>query len=179
MMLNLLFRYTRCPRGGDSDNISDRARNLLYQMAPGQPKFNACQFLWNGIIICSHTSSSGCHYGPNHAASSPPSRQIAVSPPPNPVVWPPSSRSRQCRVGQGRGALAPPCRSYYGRHRPPPDRSWSVRHRPLLARASTDAATPLPSLFATVVSPADGSSSVVGNPAALPAATSPIVSFSA
>jgi hypothetical protein len=63
-MLNLLFRYTLCPRGGDSDNISHRARNLLYQMAPGQPKFNACHFLWHEIIICSHTSSSGCHYAP-------------------------------------------------------------------------------------------------------------------
>jgi hypothetical protein len=63
-MLNLLFRYTLCPRGGDSDNISHRARNLLYQMAPGQPKFNVRHFLWNEIIICSHTSSSGCHYAP-------------------------------------------------------------------------------------------------------------------
>jgi hypothetical protein len=63
-MLNLLFRYTLCPRGGDSDNISHRAINLLYQMAPDQPKFNACHFLWNEIIICSHTSSSGCHYAP-------------------------------------------------------------------------------------------------------------------
>jgi hypothetical protein len=44
-MLNLLFRYTLTPRGGESDNISHRARNLLYQMAPGQPKFNACHFL--------------------------------------------------------------------------------------------------------------------------------------
>jgi hypothetical protein len=33
-------------------------------MAPGQPKFNACHFLWHEIIICSHTSSSGCHYAP-------------------------------------------------------------------------------------------------------------------
>jgi hypothetical protein len=31
-------------------------------MAPGQPKFNACHFLWHEIIICSHTLSSGCHY---------------------------------------------------------------------------------------------------------------------
>jgi hypothetical protein len=63
-MLNLLFRYTLCPRGDDSDNISHRARNLLYQMAPGQPKFNVCHFLCTEIIICSHTSSSGCHYAP-------------------------------------------------------------------------------------------------------------------
>jgi hypothetical protein len=63
-MLNLLFRYTLCPRGGDSDNISHRARNLLYQMALGQPKFNVCHFLWHEIIIYSHTSSSGCHYAP-------------------------------------------------------------------------------------------------------------------
>jgi hypothetical protein len=63
-MLNLLFRYTLCPIGGDFDNISHRARNLHYQMAPGQPKFNAIHFLWNDIIICSHTSSIGCHYAP-------------------------------------------------------------------------------------------------------------------
>jgi hypothetical protein len=31
-------------------------------MAPGQLKFNACHFLWHEIIICSHTSFSGCHY---------------------------------------------------------------------------------------------------------------------
>jgi hypothetical protein len=43
-MLNLLFWYTLCPSGGDSNNISHRARNLLYQMAPGQPKFNVCHF---------------------------------------------------------------------------------------------------------------------------------------
>jgi hypothetical protein len=34
-MLNRFFRYTLTPRGGDSDNISHRDRNLLYQMAPG------------------------------------------------------------------------------------------------------------------------------------------------
>jgi hypothetical protein len=63
-MLNLLFRHTLTPRGGDSDNISHRDRNLLYQMAPGQPKSNACHFLWDEISICSYTSSSGCHYAP-------------------------------------------------------------------------------------------------------------------
>jgi hypothetical protein len=63
-MLNLLFMYTLCPRSGDSNNISHRARNLLYQIAPSQPKFNVCHFLWNEIIICSHTSSSRCHYAP-------------------------------------------------------------------------------------------------------------------
>jgi hypothetical protein len=61
-MVSLLFRYTLTLRGGDSDNISHIARNLLYQMAPGQPQFNACHFLWNEIIICSYNSYSGCHY---------------------------------------------------------------------------------------------------------------------
>jgi hypothetical protein len=63
-MVNLLFRYTPTPRGGDSDNISHSARNLLYQMALGQPQFNACHFLWQEITICSYTSSSGSHYAP-------------------------------------------------------------------------------------------------------------------
>jgi hypothetical protein len=83
-MLNLLFRYTLTPRGGDSDNISHRARNLLYQMAPGQPQFNACHFLWNEIILCSYTSSSGCNYAPyifmlvKHATRTPFMRSIIL-----------------------------------------------------------------------------------------------------
>ena len=35
-LLNTLFRFTLTPRGGDSDNISHRAKNLLVQMAPAQ-----------------------------------------------------------------------------------------------------------------------------------------------
>ena len=38
-LLNTLFRFTLTPRGGDSDNISYRANNLLVQMAPGKRKF--------------------------------------------------------------------------------------------------------------------------------------------
>jgi hypothetical protein len=38
-MLNTLFRFTLTPRGGDSDKISSRAKNLLAQMAPDHPKF--------------------------------------------------------------------------------------------------------------------------------------------
>ena len=38
-LLNTLFHFTLTPRGGDSDNISHRAKNLLVQMAPGKCKF--------------------------------------------------------------------------------------------------------------------------------------------
>ena len=34
-LLNTLFWFTLTPRGGDSDNISSRAKNLLAQMALG------------------------------------------------------------------------------------------------------------------------------------------------
>jgi hypothetical protein len=63
-MMNQLFCFTICPRGGDSNNISHRARNLLFQMAPPNPRFNVCDYLWSEIIICSYTASSGCHFAP-------------------------------------------------------------------------------------------------------------------
>ena len=63
-LLNTLFRFTLTPRGGDSDNISHRAKNLLAQMAPGRCKFAVMEFIWNEIIACSSDSSSACHYAP-------------------------------------------------------------------------------------------------------------------
>ena len=41
-LLNTLFRFTLTPRGGDSDNISHRAKNLLVQMAP--EKAQVCSY---------------------------------------------------------------------------------------------------------------------------------------
>jgi hypothetical protein len=35
-LLNQLFCYTLCPKGGDSDNISNMSKNLIARMAPGQ-----------------------------------------------------------------------------------------------------------------------------------------------
>jgi hypothetical protein len=43
--------------------ISKYARNVLFQMAPSQPQFNACHYLWSEIIECSHKGSA-CHYAP-------------------------------------------------------------------------------------------------------------------
>jgi hypothetical protein len=63
-MLNTLFRFTLTPRGGDSDKISSRAKNLLAQMAPDRPKFAIMEFIWHEIIACSSNSSSACHYAP-------------------------------------------------------------------------------------------------------------------
>ena len=63
-LFNTLLRFTLTPRGGDSDNISHRAKNLLVQMAPGKPKFAVMEFVWNEIIGCSYDSSSVCHYAP-------------------------------------------------------------------------------------------------------------------
>ena len=63
-LLNTLFRFTLTPRGGDSDNISHRAMNLLVQMAPGKRKFAVMEFIWNEIISYSSDSSSECHYAP-------------------------------------------------------------------------------------------------------------------
>jgi hypothetical protein len=34
-LLNQLFRFTLCPKGGDSDNISNMSKNLIARMAPG------------------------------------------------------------------------------------------------------------------------------------------------
>ena len=63
-LLNTLFRFTLTPRGGDSDNISYRAKNLLVQMAPGKPKFAVMEFIWNEIVTCALDPSSACHYTP-------------------------------------------------------------------------------------------------------------------
>ena len=63
-LFNTWFRFTLTPRGGDSDNISSRAKNLLAQMAPGRPKFVVMEFIWNEIITCSSDSSSACYYAP-------------------------------------------------------------------------------------------------------------------
>ena len=63
-LFNTLFRFTLTPRGGDSDNISHRAKNLLAQMAPGKPKFAVMEFIWNEILECSYDSTSACHYAP-------------------------------------------------------------------------------------------------------------------
>jgi hypothetical protein len=63
-MLNTLFRFTLTPRGGDSDKISSRAKNLLAQMAPDRPKFAVMEFIWHEIIACSSDPSSACHYAP-------------------------------------------------------------------------------------------------------------------
>ena len=49
-LLNTLFHFTLTPRGGDSDNISNRAKNLLVQMAHGKRKFAVMEFIWNEII---------------------------------------------------------------------------------------------------------------------------------
>ena len=63
-LLNTLFWFTLTPRGGDTDNISHRAKNLLAQMAPGRRKVAVMEFIWNEIIACSSDSSSACHYAP-------------------------------------------------------------------------------------------------------------------
>jgi len=44
-LLNILFRFTLTPRGGDSDNISHRVKNLLVQIAPGKRKFAVMEFI--------------------------------------------------------------------------------------------------------------------------------------
>ena len=44
-LLNTLFRFTLTPRGGDSDNISHRVKNLLVQIAPGKRKFAVMEFI--------------------------------------------------------------------------------------------------------------------------------------
>jgi hypothetical protein len=62
-LMYLLFHNTLCPRGGNSDKISKYAHNILFQMAPNQPQFNACHYLWSEIIACSYQGSA-CHYAP-------------------------------------------------------------------------------------------------------------------
>jgi hypothetical protein len=39
-LLNQLFRYTLCPKTGDSDNISNMFKNLLARMAPNTNEFS-------------------------------------------------------------------------------------------------------------------------------------------
>ena len=63
-LLDTLFRFALTPRGGDSDNISHRAKNLLVQMALGKRKFAVMEFIWNEIISYSSDSSSVYHYAP-------------------------------------------------------------------------------------------------------------------
>ena len=63
-LLNQLFRFTMTPRGGDSENISHWAKNLLFRMAPSQGTFSVSNFLWNEIAGCSHDAKSACHYAP-------------------------------------------------------------------------------------------------------------------
>ena len=63
-LLNTLFCFILIPSGGDSDNISHRAKNLLVHMAPGKRKFAVMEFIWNEIITCSSDPSSACHYAP-------------------------------------------------------------------------------------------------------------------
>jgi hypothetical protein len=63
-MLNTLFRFTLTPKGGDSDKIPSRAKNLLAQMAPDRPKFTVMEFIWDEIIACSSDPSSACHHAP-------------------------------------------------------------------------------------------------------------------
>ena len=52
-LLNQLFRYTLCPKGGDADNISNMPNNFLARMAPNQNEFSIFDFSWEEIIICS------------------------------------------------------------------------------------------------------------------------------
>lgn len=61
-LLNQLFRYTLCPKGGDSDNISNMSKNLLSWMHPDKGDFNVFDFIWEEIIICSYSPKKSCHY---------------------------------------------------------------------------------------------------------------------
>jgi hypothetical protein len=63
-LLNQLLRFFMCPRGGDSNNISHRARNLLAAMAPESHKFSVGSFIWEEIVQCYIDASSHCHYAP-------------------------------------------------------------------------------------------------------------------
>jgi hypothetical protein len=63
-LLNQLFRFSICPKGGDSENISHRARNLLAAMAPDSRKFSVGSFIWEEIVRCSIDAKSRCHYAP-------------------------------------------------------------------------------------------------------------------
>jgi hypothetical protein len=50
-LLNQLFRYTLCPKSGDSDNISNMSKNLLARLAPNKNEFSMFDFIWEEIII--------------------------------------------------------------------------------------------------------------------------------
>jgi hypothetical protein len=50
-LLNQLFCYTLCPKGGDSDNISNMSEKLIARMAPNQNEFSVFDFIWEEIII--------------------------------------------------------------------------------------------------------------------------------
>jgi hypothetical protein len=63
-LLNQLFHYTLCPKGGDSDNISNMFKNLLARMAPNQNEFSVFDFIWKESIICLVSPNKSCHYAP-------------------------------------------------------------------------------------------------------------------
>jgi hypothetical protein len=63
-MLNQLFRYTLCPKGGDLDNISNMSKNLIARMATNQRDFGIFDFIWEEIIICSVSPKKSSHYAP-------------------------------------------------------------------------------------------------------------------
>jgi hypothetical protein len=63
-LLNQLLRYPLCPKGGDSDNISNMSKNLIVRMAPNQNEFSVFNFICEEIIICSVSPKKSCHYGP-------------------------------------------------------------------------------------------------------------------
>jgi hypothetical protein len=63
-LLNQLFRYTLCPKSGDSDNISNMSKNLLARMAPNKNEFSVFDFIWEEIIIYSVSPKKGYHYAP-------------------------------------------------------------------------------------------------------------------
>jgi hypothetical protein len=65
-LLNQLFRYTLCPKSGDSNNISNMSKNLLARMTPNKNKFSVFDFIWRKsssalshqrkVVIMHHTS---------------------------------------------------------------------------------------------------------------------------
>jgi hypothetical protein len=63
-LLNQLFRYTLCPKGGDLDNISNMSKNPLARMTPIQNEFSFFDFIWEKIIICLVSPKKSCHYAP-------------------------------------------------------------------------------------------------------------------
>jgi hypothetical protein len=63
-LLSQLFRYTLCPKSGDSDNISNMSKNLLARMAPNKNEFSVFYFICEEIIICSISPKKSYHYAP-------------------------------------------------------------------------------------------------------------------